>query len=88
MQNAAPPEFDPKLPDEVLLCLPSFGMNSNVKLWPRISTSAWGGGLVRLGGGDENCANLNILPTFLFDFLTHYRPILRHLATIHNAAYI
>ena len=26
------------------------------------------------------------LLTFLFDFYTHYRPILRRLATIHNAA--
>ena len=33
-----------------------------------------------------NGTNRNVVPTFLFDFKTHYRPNLHRLATIHNAA--
>ena len=36
--------------------------------------------------GVENGTNRNLVPTFLFDFYTHYRPILHRLVTIHNAA--
>ena len=33
-----------------------------------------------------NGTNRNVVPTFLFEFYTHYRPILHRLATMHNAA--
>ena len=46
---------------------------------PRLGCLGWTQG-VEIG------ANQNVVPTFLFDFYTHYRPILRRLATIHNAA--
>ena len=36
--------------------------------------------------GVKNDANQNGIPTFLFDFYTHYRPNFHRLATIHNAA--
>ena len=36
--------------------------------------------------GVKNDTNQNVVSTFLFDFNTHYRPILHRLATIHNAA--
>ena len=36
--------------------------------------------------GDQNHYNRNVNPTFLFDFNTHHRPILRRLAKIHNTA--
>ena len=36
--------------------------------------------------GVENGTNRNLVATFLFDFYTHFVPILRRLATIHNAA--
>ena len=35
--------------------------------------------------GSQNGTNLNVVPTFLFDFYTHYMPILHCLATIRNA---
>ena len=34
----------------------------------------------------ENGTNRNPVPTFLFYFYTHYRPIFHHLATILNVA--
>ena len=34
----------------------------------------------------ENGTNRNVVRTFLFDYNTHYRPILHRLAKIHNAA--
>ena len=45
----------------------------------------WGGGL----GWTyevENGTTRNVVPIFLCDFCTHYRPILHRLAAIHNAA--
>ena len=35
--------------------------------------------------GVENGINRNVIPTFLFIFYTHYRPILHHLATTWHA---
>ena len=34
----------------------------------------------------ENGTDRNVVPTFLFDFYTYYRPNLHRMATIHNAA--
>ena len=67
----------PRLPNTfqyiVLLYLPPFGCNSNIKLWP----------LTQLGG---QCGpRRHLVPTFLFDFCTHYRPILHRLAIMRNA---
>ena len=41
---------------------------------------------VRLDLAVEKVTNLNLVPTFLFDFYTYYRPIFHCLATIYNAA--
>ena len=40
----------------------------------------------RVDLGVENGTNLNVVTTFLFDFKTHYRPILNRLDTMNNAA--
>ena len=37
--------------------------------------------------GVENSTNGNLIPTFLFSFYIHQRPILHRLTTIHNVAY-
>ena len=42
----------------------------------RFSVDLWG----------RNGTNQNIVPTSLFDFYTHHKPILHRLVTIHNAA--
>ena len=47
---------------------------------PPISNPVW------VGQGGRNLYNRNVVHTLLFDFYTHYRPILHCLATIQNAA--
>ena len=34
----------------------------------------------------DNGTNRHLVPTFLFDLYTHYRPVLHRVATLHNAA--
>ena len=77
----------PRLPNtshyKILLYLPPFGGNSNVKLWSQFAASPVLG--LRVDLGVENGTNRNVVLTFLFDFCTHYWSILDRLATIHNA---
>ena len=65
----------PRLPNasnyKVLLYLPPFCRISNIKCWPSPLDV-------------ENCTYRNIGPTYLFDFHTHHRNILYHVATIYN----
>ena len=68
----------PRLPNtseyEALLYLSPFGRNSNVKLCPPIRPLPPFGRLRTTSF--ENSTNRNVVPTFLFDFYFHYRPIL------------
>ena len=58
----------------------------NTKCLSSICTPVWGH-MMDLGGRKWHRSNLvNVDPTFLFDFYTHYRPILHRLAAIHDAA--
>ena len=54
---------------KVLLYLPPFGRNSNVRFWPTIRPPIWG---VRGTWGVENGTNRNLVPTFIIDFYTYY----------------
>ena len=68
---------------KVLLYLPSFGLNSNVMLWPHPNYTPILGVAVDPVVRVENGTNRNAVYTF--DFCAHYRPIWDRLATIHNA---
>ena len=73
----------PRLPNtsqyKVLLYRSPLVRNSSVKFSPPFGGLRWTCGV-------ENGTNRNLVPTLLFDFYTHYRPILHLLATIHNVA--
>ena len=76
----------PRLPNapqcKVLLSLPPFDAQLKCQVITPIRPPIWG---VRVDIRVENRTNRNVLPTFLFDFCTHYWPILHHLASIHSA---
>ena len=61
----------------------AFFLYSDIKLCsPNWTPRLWGLGWTQ---GVKNGTNRNFVPTFLFDFWTHCRPIFHRLATIHNA---
>ena len=66
-QAKAHPRFPSSSQYKVLLYLPQFGWNSNVKFRP--PPLVGGGGWINLQG--ENGINRNLNPTFLFEFYAH-----------------
>ena len=67
---------------QVVLYLPPFSRNSNVKFCPTppIRPPRLG---VRVDLGGRNFTNRNVVPTFVFEFYTDYRHILHRLVAIH-----